>query len=513
MDAGGRIDLKIGDLALSVQGAQDPVRTVKQVLRFVQRLVEETPEMTGAGVVLDDAAVSGLLADLEAGGGLPEGSFTVTPGLILTAGAPAGAGQDGQDHPASAAPAATGAALSAPETVFDDPDSDAPLARGGAWDDPAQAEPDSPDFDAAAAAADRIAPAPRDDEEGPGTDPAMPAGATVAAIAGLGQIGAAGRRPSATHDPEPEPARVEDERDPMEPAFARLRTAMAMEAGSRTAPGPEPAQPGTAPDTAPGASAPAPHDGEAASDAAPPAGAPETEDIPNIFQRVSGDHSRPAAGEMRSEINIFSRGDPGPAAPVREEDERVSISAGPETGGARPLPDTAPGWIEDPDEPAPDPEEAAAPGAPSEAPATSRFDALVARYRSQPPGTQEPDLPEPASHAAEPARATEAPARAAPGALDTPPDAAILARLSGAEDVADLLAAAAASLALGGRSHFSRREVMEAFDAIPGDHARSLEARIKGYGKLVRSGALVLVEDGLFSLSEAEEDRFRAMLG
>ena len=153
-----RIDLKIGDLALSVQGADDPVRTVKQVLRFVQRLVEETPEMTGAGVTLEEAEVTAMLADLEAGGGVPEGHFTVTPGLILTAGMPAAASAsesaaaapvaDDGDAIAMPGPGGTDAPASAGPALFDDPDSDAPLAASLAEDDPAHAEPETAAYDA-----------------------------------------------------------------------------------------------------------------------------------------------------------------------------------------------------------------------------------------------------------------------------------------------------------------------------------------------------------------------------
>lgn len=104
-----------------------------------------------------------------------------------------------------------------------------------------------------------------------------------------------------------------------------------------------------------------------------------------------------------------------------------------------------------------------------------------------------------------------------PAAQDLlPADAspAQIAARSGADGVADLLAVSAAWLTLvGGRPRFSRREVMEVFDQIPGDHPKSLEARIKGYGKLVRGGALVLVDDGLFALSQEEQDRYRSLLG
>ena len=54
---------------------------------------------------------------------------------------------------------------------------------------------------------------------------------------------------------------------------------------------------------------------------------------------------------------------------------------------------------------------------------------------------------------------------------------------------------------------------MEIFDTIPGDHPRTLEARIKGYGRLVRGGDIRLVEDGLFAMSEEALERFRQHTG
>ncbi len=91
--------------------------------------------------------------------------------------------------------------------------------------------------------------------------------------------------------------------------------------------------------------------------------------------------------------------------------------------------------------------------------------------------------------------------------------AAELAERAGATEVADLLAVSAAWLTLaGGRAHVTRREVMEVFETLPGDHLRTLEARIKGFGKLVRSGVLVLVEDGAFAMPARERDRFRELI-
>jgi hypothetical protein len=89
-----------------------------------------------------------------------------------------------------------------------------------------------------------------------------------------------------------------------------------------------------------------------------------------------------------------------------------------------------------------------------------------------------------------------------------------LAELDGASNVPELLAAAAAWLSLvQGQTRFSRRDVMAVFDEIPGDHPRSLEARIKGYGKLVRNGVIILVDDGKFALSADERERYFQLLG
>jgi len=86
------------------------------------------------------------------------------------------------------------------------------------------------------------------------------------------------------------------------------------------------------------------------------------------------------------------------------------------------------------------------------------------------------------------------------------PDDASLARLvqaSGAESSAELLACAAAWLHLvGGRKSFARREVIEVFDRIEGEHDRSPEARIRAFGSLVRSGNIVKVGDGEFALGD-----------
>jgi hypothetical protein len=65
---------------------------------------------------------------------------------------------------------------------------------------------------------------------------------------------------------------------------------------------------------------------------------------------------------------------------------------------------------------------------------------------------------------------------------------------------------------LQGKVSFTRREVLDVFDKIPGDHEKTLEAQIKGFGKATRNGQLIAVEDGLFGLSQEELDRFERLL-
>ncbi|MEM6547360.1 MAG: hypothetical protein AAF713_06400 [Pseudomonadota bacterium] len=87
-----------------------------------------------------------------------------------------------------------------------------------------------------------------------------------------------------------------------------------------------------------------------------------------------------------------------------------------------------------------------------------------------------------------------------------------LATAAGATTVPDLLTSSAAWLTLvKGQSRFTRRDVMTVFEDIPGPHAKTLEARIKGYGKLVRGGQLVLVDDGLFALGPEERERYDSL--
>ncbi|MEM7212008.1 MAG: hypothetical protein AAF479_08955 [Pseudomonadota bacterium] len=146
-------------------------------------------------------------------------------------------------------------------------------------------------------------------------------------------------------------------------------------------------------------------------------------------------------------------------------------------------------------EPATEPEE--------QQPSGNRFQSLLKQVHGNSmmgaPGEPEALEPEP-----------QEPIPALSSGIDSAGD---LAARAGSESVSDLLAASAAWLTLAeGKARFSRREVMDVFEKIEGDHPRTLEARIKGYGRLVRSGMLVLVDDGVFAMAQTERDRFKTIL-
>ncbi|MEM6946127.1 MAG: hypothetical protein AAF565_20465, partial [Pseudomonadota bacterium] len=57
------------------------------------------------------------------------------------------------------------------------------------------------------------------------------------------------------------------------------------------------------------------------------------------------------------------------------------------------------------------------------------------------------------------------------------------------------------------KPRFSRRDAFAVVDAIPGEQVRNLETRVKGFGRLVRDGAIIQLGADIFALSERELDR------
>jgi hypothetical protein len=93
------------------------------------------------------------------------------------------------------------------------------------------------------------------------------------------------------------------------------------------------------------------------------------------------------------------------------------------------------------------------------------------------------------------------------------PSAADLAERAGAGTVPELMVASAAWMVLTqGQTSFTRRDVLDVFETIPGDHENTPEARIKGFGKAVRNGQFVTQSDGIFGLARSELQRFQELL-
>lgn len=487
-----RVDLRFGDVAISVRGFDDPVGPVKQVLRFVQRVVEETPELTKLSLTLDDDEIASLVEDVSQQLEMRDGELEITPALIVAAktadvdvAEPAPAPMPPVEEPA-AEPAA---AVPAEEIAEEEPEPEAVEEYLEAMRGPDASERIFEDAD----------PEPADISED-----------LEAEVETHRDFGAAIEPPyDEQQEPEPEPRVINIFGDPSD---------------RRRASEPEP-------DKAP----PLRHGPAAAEQRAEgdplsflrrrtDAAATPQEDIPaaetatNIFaepeatpaedtgaglaamdEQAHRQEEAPAPELTEPEpgpVNIFAENtevtpqDPAPIDPVPLDGDfdRQSI-----------LRVTEPGADHDPGH------NGAAPAPPK---GSSRFEALVARYRRDPghadgAGSAGGAMPAPPPIESPAAGVT---ATAAISAGD-------LARSAGATTVPELLGAAAAWLSvIKGQNRFARRDVMAVFDEIPGDHARSLEARIKGYGKLVRNGVLVLVDDGMFALSEDERERFKDLL-
>jgi hypothetical protein len=132
--------------------------------------------------------------------------------------------------------------------------------------------------------------------------------------------------------------------------------------------------------------------------------------------------------------------------------------------------------------------------------ALARFD-LRSRL-GDPMGAPAPEEPEPEPQSAAP----EAPA-------EEPYTAEKLAKAAHAKTVEDLIVCSAAWMVLmKGQTKFARRDVLEVFDKLPGDHPTTLEAKIKGFGKAVRNGHLIPISDGVFGISRSDLEEFQRLL-
>ncbi len=220
----------------------------------------------------------------------------------------------------------------------------------------------------------------------------------------------------------------------------------------------------------------------------------------DLMRRIRDEGPEAEAGETIQADDAEITNEVRPVTPVEiapADDTPVNIFAAPRAADPSPKPRPNP-EVETPRtiENAP---ASAAPQASDDSPGRSRFDALLSRIQEGPKVNAPAEEP----------RADLSPLDSDGSAIS----AVELANLSKASSVADLLAASAAWLTLvKGSGRFSRREVMQVFDDLPGDHPKTLEARIKGYGKLVRSGTLMLVDDGVFAMAQSARDDYQMLL-
>lgn len=84
-----------------------------------------------------------------------------------------------------------------------------------------------------------------------------------------------------------------------------------------------------------------------------------------------------------------------------------------------------------------------------------------------------------------------------------------LAKTVDAETANELILCAAAWIrVVKGQQRFTRKEVFETFEKIPGDVPRSKEAQIRGFGKLVRNGDLKRIDDEYYALNPELAEHF-----
>ena len=411
-----RLDLQFGSFACSVQGFDDPVQPVQQVLQALQNMLEETPEIGSSGFIFDAETIEQLIGEVARRADLDENNIEIVPGLIIIQ--RSGVGAAGDDlH----------------QEDGDQEDSNEAWSRpfvAGAGD--------------AASTGDVIEAEAGEADAGPDTgDDATPGYINIFAPAGH----AAGAGPDSGPEPDEEDAPNND--DP----FADRLQRVAMEAtGEATGDDPYAATEDAA------------EEGPVRDIFAEPGDSTGDSTGDNIFAdpMAANIGAEPDDGPDNGEtqVNFFSAADSaGESAEPDETGETAKDEGGDEFGDEG--------------------------GEEVETGGSARGEALFGQSDDQ------PEVEE----------------------ADEGYTAAGLAQTAGAETVAELMVTAAAWMVLiQGQTTFTRHDVIDVFKGIPGEHSKTLEARIKGFGKAVRNEQLIMVEDGVFGLARTELERFQSLL-
>jgi hypothetical protein len=472
-----RLDLQFGAFACSVQGFDDPVQPVRQVLQALQNMLEETPEAGDMGIAFDAGEIDRLIGEVARRADLDEENVEIIPGLIIVH---RGNVADAEDLEVEGA-----------ADIGDDEAWSRPFVAGS--DNQGGDGPGSDNSDGESAeTVDTGEPHQPDAEED--AEPGYINIFTPAASTGSNDVADAGSTVfAAATDDTPDEDKTEAEDD----SFAsRLRRIGTEPGAGETGVGETGVGETEVGETGVGEPEPLAEAGEAQEDI--------REDVPvlDIFadpgENTDGSvFANPMAANIVAEpvdgdapINFFANsadsetGAEEPDDETADEGDILNLAASRNVFTKTGLGDT--GLLDSAAPPGDDEAGYDGPGQDDLGSGNSeRGEALFGRSENQ------PEIEE----------------------ADEGYTAAGLAKAANAETVPELMVSAAAWMVLiQGQTTFTRHDVIDVFESIPGEHSKTLEARIKGFGKAVRNGHLIMIEDGVFGLSRAELDRFQSLL-
>ncbi len=466
-DSSKRLDLRFGAFACSVQGFEDPVQPVQQVLRALQTLLEDSPGLAETGIVFDAEAIEQLTGEVARRAELAEGDVEITPGLVIVYRGAAGTAELDADFAGSEA---------GDEGAGDE------WARPFLHGEPARNGHDTgAEFGAEEQA--------EETHEAAGDESGSRDFGDRAFGAGSFRDRAFGERRFDDRDDD------NGERADREPEYAEAvgaESAESTQAGGGYvnifAPRPGGHAGGS---LFGGASGPSDHHADSSAADEREGGEEDTYALRLGDRHGGGDDGAGDGGLSRDifaddersggDVNIFA--DPMAAGDDADLEEPLNLFGASHEGEAT--------------------GEAGHDSGAERLRAGNLVPSFELRSRLRdsmsPPEAEFPVSEEPGDEAA--------PAEAEPFSAEK------LAKAAEAQTVEDLMVCAAAWMVLmKGQTKFGRRDVLEVFDKLPGEHPRTLEAKIKGFGKAVRNGHLIPIGDGVFGLSRADLEDFQGLL-
>lgn len=78
-----RLDVCLGDFAVSIQGFDDPLAVLEEVLRLGQRVIAESPDLVNSEAVFDEAAMTEVIERVARRTGADPDALGAVPGIVL----------------------------------------------------------------------------------------------------------------------------------------------------------------------------------------------------------------------------------------------------------------------------------------------------------------------------------------------------------------------------------------------------------------------------------------------